>query len=378
MRRSTATAHSPCFRLVRLGLGPPLAGLLLACAALAAIAPAHAAAAASPAAPADTLPDYHPREAVSGTLRSWGNDRMGSLMARWEAGFRAYQPEIRFSDRLKGTASAPFGLYEWVADLALMGRQIYPYEYYGVYRRSLLAPVEIAVATGSYDHAHQSPALAVFVHRDNPLTQLTLRQLDRIFGAARTGGWQGLDWHTEVARTDRDNLRTWGQLGLTGAWANRPIHVYGPPGIYPGGVSFFQTRVFGGADSWNEQLQEYPDRAKMMAALAADPAGIAYAGFNERIAGVKALALAESAATPAVALTRAHVADRTYPLTRTIYIYFSPDQPNGDPANPPVDPKVREFLRYILSRQGQEAVAQDGNYLPLTPALAAEQLKKLP
>jgi phosphate transport system substrate-binding protein len=302
---------------------------------------------------------------------------MASLMARWEEGFRALQPGIRFSDRLKGTASAPFGLYEWVADLALMGRQIYPYEYYGVYRRSLLAPVEIAVATGSFDRPHESPALAVFVHRDNPLRQLTLPQLDRIFGAARTGGWQGLDWHTEVARTDRDDIRTWGQLGLTGAWANRPIHVYGPPGIYPGGVSFFQTRVFGGADSWNEGLREFPDRGAMMAALGADPDGIAYAGMDHATSAVRTLALAETAASPPVTLTRAHVADRSYPLTRTIYIYFAPDQPNGDPADPKVDPKVREFLRYVLSRQGQEAVALDGNYLPLTAALAAAQQEKL-
>jgi phosphate transport system substrate-binding protein len=115
----------------------------------------------------------------------------------------------------------------------------------------------------------------------------------------------------------------------------------------------------------------------MMAALGADPDGIAYAGLGNATPAVKALALAEKSTSPAVTLTRAHVADRTYPLTRTAYIYFAPDQPNGDPADPKVDPKVREFLSYVLSRQGQEAVARDGNYLPLTAALAATQREKL-
>jgi phosphate transport system substrate-binding protein len=113
----------------------------------------------------------------------------------------------------------------------------------------------------------------------------------------------------------------------------------------------------------------------MMAALAKDPLGIAYAGMNYRLPGTHPVALAESPASPAVSATRATVADRTYPLTRTIYIYFAPDHPSGEPA--PVDPKVREFLRYVLSRQGQEDVAHEGDYLPLTPELVREQRRTL-
>ncbi len=258
-----------------------------------------------------------------------------------------------------------------------VGRQIYTYEFYGVYRRSLLLPVEIAVATGSLDVPGKSFALAVFVHRDNPLGTLTLTQLDGIFGAQRDGGWEGLNWRKESARGPEKNLRTWGQLGLTSAWADQPIHLYGPPGIFPGGQSFFQRRVLGGGDTWAEGLREFEDRKQMMAALSRDPLGIAYTGLCYATPETKALALADHAGAPAVAPTRVTVANRSYPLARTVYIYFAPDTPAGDPANPKTDPKVREFLRYVLSRQGQADVAREGDYLPLSPAIANPQLEKL-
>ncbi len=194
------------------------------------------------AAEAPSRADYQAVQKISGVIRSWGNPYMAGLLHRWQAGFRRYHPDVYFSDNLKSTAMAIAGLGEWSADLALMGRQIHTFEYYSVYRRSLLLPVEIEVATGSLAAPGKSPALAVLVHRDNPLTQLTLAQLDGIYGAQREGGWQGMKWERAVARGAEGNLRTWGQLGLTGEWANRPIHVYGPAGMAPGGVSFFKTR----------------------------------------------------------------------------------------------------------------------------------------
>jgi phosphate transport system substrate-binding protein len=323
------------------------------------------------------LPEYRPGRQVSGVLRSWGNDHMAAMMKNWEEGFHKYQPGVFFTDRLKGTASAPFGLFENVADLALMGRRIFTYEYYGIYRRSLMVPVEIAVATGSFDTPHKTFALTVFVHRDNPLARLTLKQLDGIYGAQRTGGWQGLNWAKETARGPEGNIRTWGQLGLTGEWADKPIHLYGPPGVYPGGQTYFQARVMGGADTWAEGLREFEDRKLMMEALGKDPLGIAYTGMCYQTAQTKPLALAETAAGPFVTPTKANVASRAYPLSRLVYICFAPDQPSGEPADPRVDPKVREFLRYILSRQGQLDVVREGDYLPLTAEVIREQLKLL-
>jgi phosphate transport system substrate-binding protein len=322
-----------------------------------------------------TFREYQPGPKLSGVIRSWGSDQMGPLMKLWESGFHKYHPDVCFSDTLKGTATAQFGLHEWVADLAVSTRKIYPYEFYGVYRRSLLYPVEIAVAGGSYNVQHKSAALAIFVNRANPLSRLTMKQLDGIYGAHRTGGWQDLNWHTEIARNADQDIRTWGQLGLKGEWPDKPIHVYGPPGIYPGGISFFQSRVMGGADSWNESLLEYDDRAKMMEALSKDRYGIGYTSLNYQTPQTKALALGESDGGPFVELSRASATDRTYPLVRTAYIYFAPDHPDGSPAN--VDPKIKEFLLYILSREGQQEVVREGDYLPLTPAMASEQIRKL-
>jgi phosphate transport system substrate-binding protein len=322
------------------------------------------------------LPEYRPEASVSGVIRSWGSDHMGTLMKYWEEGFRRYQPGVWFQDTLKGTASAQFGLAVNVADLALSGREIFPYEYYGIYRRSQLYPVQIAVATGSLDARGKSTALGVFVHQDNPLAKLTLAQLDGIYGDQRTGGWQKIEWVEQgVARGAERNIRTWGQLGLTGEWADRPIHPLGPPGLYPGGVSFFQTRVMGGADTWNENLREFDDRKLMLQALANDRYAIAYAPMAYRTEHVKPLDLATGPDGPFVEPSRANIGNRSYPLTRTAYIYFAPDRPTGDPAK--VEPRIREFLRYVLSRQGQADVQREGDYLPLTEALVRDQLRKL-
>ncbi len=323
----------------------------------------------------DALPDYVPQQQVAGAIRAWGSTHMAQLLDRWEEGFRKYQPNVVFVKTLKGTASAQFGLHTNVADIAPSGRELYPYEYYGIFRRSQLYPIEIEVATGSLDVRGKSTALGVFVHRDNPLARLTLAQLDGIFGAERTGGWVKIVWDEKAARGPDKDIRTWNPLGVA-SLGNKPIHVYGPPGIHPGGVSFFQMRVLGGADTRNEDLLEYEDRAAMLRALAADPLGIAYAPIAYRNEGVKLVALAEKADGPFVAPTRATVADRSYPLARSAYIYVSPDTATGDRA--PMEPKVREFLRYVLSRQGQEDVAREGDPLPLTPEIAATQRGKLP
>jgi phosphate transport system substrate-binding protein len=323
-----------------------------------------------------SVPEYRPEAQVSGVIRSWGSHHMGTLMKYWEEGFRKYQPNVWFQDTHKGSASAQFGLHVNVADIALSGRALFPYEYYGIYRRSQLYPVEIEAATGSFDVRGKSTALGVFVHKDNPIARLTLRQLDGIYGDQRTGGWQKIEWVVEgVARSAKRNIRTWGQLGLTGEWADKPIHVYGLPGLYPGGVSYFQTRVMGGADTWNENLQEFDDRKLMLEALAHDRYAIAYAAMAYRTAQVKPLSLAERPEGPFVEPTRDNVANRTYPLSRSAYIYFAPDYPTGDRA--PVDSKIKEFLRYVLSRQGQMDVLREGDHLPLTADLLREQLRKL-
>jgi phosphate transport system substrate-binding protein len=244
------------------------------------------------------------------------------------------------------------------------------------------APLEITMATGSYDVAGWTFALGIYVNKQNPMSQATLKQLDGIFGAARAGGWQGTEWHPEAARTAKENIRTWGQLGLTGDWKDKPIHVYG----YNLNFHFprdFAEKVFDGGYMWNEDLREYANLAKpdgselvsageqLMAALSKDPYGIAYTCILYVTPQTKALALATDENRPYIELNLESVRNRTYPLTREVYYYLNQESGKA------LDPKFREFMRYILSREGQEAVMRDGKYLPLTAEVVREQLRKL-
>ncbi len=333
---------------------------------------------ALPVAAQEPLPAYAPTQKLSGgTLRVSGSDQIAALLKRWERGFRRYHPDVRFEEWLKGSGSGMYGLEMRTADIALMGRPINPYERYGVYERAWVYPVEIEVATGSFAIPHKSPAYTVFVHKDNPLAKLTVKQLDGVFGAERGGGWNALTWDETVAHAKADNIRTWGELGIKGAWADKTIHVYGPPNLGAGTITYFQQKVMGGGAIFNEDLREYVDRVRMIADLERDPYGIAYAALGYRTAGVKPVALAQSAAGPFVEPTRATVSDRSYPLARPVYIYYTIDNDKTEIAKPRVDPKVREFLRYVLSREGQQAVVNEGSYLPLTRSVADVQLKKL-
>ncbi len=323
------------------------------------------------------LPQYKPdyKAAMCETIRSWGSSDMAGLLKSWEEGFRKYQPGIQFFDTLKGTETAQAALYTNVADLGLMDREILMIERHVMLRRTHHLPFEITVATGSLDVSNKSPALAVFVHRDNPIAKLTLKELDRIFGDQRTGAWDDkFRWHAELARTAAENIRTWGQLGLTGEWAGKPIHVYGYPitiySPFPGPMLFFRAKTFGGGDMWNPDLMEFDKGEEITAALSKDRYGIAYTSLAFKTPLVKPLALAGNDRAY-VDLTKGNVASLNYPLSRSVYIYI-----DRAPENP-VDPKVKEFLRYILSREGQEAVARDGGYLPLTTAVVREQLRKL-
>jgi phosphate transport system substrate-binding protein len=329
------------------------------------------------------LPRYTPDQKVSGTIRQWGVNYIADsgLARQWEDGFRRYQPDVTFADSLKSTALGIAGLYTGVADLAPMGREIIWDELTAYQREMGALPLEITFATGSFDVGGWTFALGVVVHRDNPLRQLTLKQLDGIFGTVRTGGWKGLMWDTSAARSASENIRTWGQLGLSGAWANQDIRVYGYnlKFHFP---DFFSKKVFKGGDKWTEQLREYANRRKddgmlglaadeFMKDLSNDRYGIAYTGHQALTPETRALALADSDNGPYVELTLDTVQNRTYPLTRDVYYYLN------RPAGQPVDPKLREFMRYVLSREGQEAVQQDGKYLPLTAEMARAQLPKL-
>ncbi len=328
------------------------------------------------------LPVYKPEQQVSGTIREWGSNYFqdSNLNDYWEAAFHKYQPDIKFDYHMRTALEAAPALATGVADLAAC--RLFTFSDEELFERAFNhEPLRILIATGSYDVPGWSPALAIVVNKENPLAKLTMKQLDGIFGAERTGGYQGTTWHPEAGRPASENIRTWGQLGLTGKWKDAPIHVYGLNLEY-GMARDFQQMVFHGGDKWSESLKEYANYAgpdgtlkiaaeQLMIDLAKDPFGIGYSGVMFLNPGTKMLSIAEKEGAPAVPLTIETVQNRTYPMLLEVYYYL-----DREPGKP-VDPKLKEFLRFALSREGQEAIAKDGKYLPLTRAAVDEQLKKL-
>ena len=329
------------------------------------------------------LPDYVPAQVVTGTIRMWGNNYIAdsTLGERWADGFRRFHPGVQFDfSGLKSGLVATAGLVSGRADI-VGNRRITFAELESFERMFNYDPLQVSMAMGSYDVPGWMTTFAVVVPKGNPLTGLTLAQLDGIFGTARDGGWEGTSWHPEAGRSAAGNIRTWGQLGLTGEWADKPIHVYGLNLRY-NNCDMFEHVVFHGGDKWNEGLHEYANfvkadgtlaiaAAELMKDLAKDPYGLGWSGIENVTPRTKALALAAKEGGPYVPLTIENVQNRSYPLGFEMFFYVN------RPPGRPLDPKVREFLRYVLSREGQDAVQKDGKYLPLTAEVVRENLRKL-
>src|SRR6266853_420992 len=204
-------------------------------------------------------PHYKPEQKVSGTLRLWGSNYFtdSPLMDYWVEEFHKYQPDVKFALHLKTTLHAIPGLIFGMSDIGPMGRQITWDELLSYQRERNHLPIGIVAVTGSYDVSGWNPPIGVYLHKDNPLSKLSLQQLDGIFGAQRSAAWRELTWDKSLARGPEKNIRTWGQLGLTGEWADKPIHVYG----YNLQFHFpqeIESRAFGGVSGkWNENLIEY-------------------------------------------------------------------------------------------------------------------------
>jgi phosphate transport system substrate-binding protein len=312
------------------------------------------------------MPEYRPSAPLQGVVRVMGNNHMESLMQLWEESFHHFHPGVVFQNKYLGTANAIAGLYLETADLALMGREIFPIEDVAYRKAFPSGALDVAVATASFNVPLETFAFGIFVNRTNPLEKITLRQLDAIFGCDRKLGAPAA-------------ITTWGELGLTGEWASRPIQLHGYE-INTGLGFFFQQKVLGGSHKWGCGLREYaneyaPD-GKLLAnagdrivkAIASEPGAIGFCGLGHATAAVKALALSENDG-PYVAPERKNVENRSYPLTRTVYIFIN---------RKPSTPIVAEFLRYVLSAAGQRDVARQNVYLPLPAAFVKAELAKLP
>jgi phosphate transport system substrate-binding protein len=347
--------------------------------ALGAAAAFAAAAAAAPEYDLAALPAYQPGQQVHGVIRIHGTELTLNLVRLWERGFLKHQPVVRYGDYFVPT---PFsGLCAGTAEIGVSGHTAWRSDlkaFEGVFGYD---PFEIMFATGGFDlRKGNTPGAIVFVNKDNPISGLTLKQLDGIFGAERSGGWRGAQWSSEPARSARENLRTWGQLGLTGEWADKPIALYGIDATLSNWSELIQRVVFHGGDKWNPAIQELvrggveiPADAQIVAAVAHDRYAI---GFNlmrvvEQNPGVKALALAAADSGPFIPPTNDSFYRRTYPLDNAVYLYLN------RPPGKPLEPRLKEFLTYILSREGQQDIVDDGMYLPLTAEAARAEREKL-
>lgn len=316
---------------------------------------------------------------LHGIIRIHGTELTQHLIHEWEDGFLKQHPLVRFEDKMWPTGFS--GLAENTADINVMGHGAWYSDLKALEAQWGYDPLEIRFATGGFNlRKGNTPATIFFVNKDNPLRGLTIDQIDGIFGAERTGGWKGTHWDTSVARGADKNIRTWGQLGLKGEWANKPIHVFGLDSTLSNWSEMIQEIAFHGGDKWNEQMQEVvrggvevPADAEIVADVARDKYAI---GFNlarvvQANADVRALPISRDASSPFVMASDQTCYDLTYPFTNKVlfYIQRAPGQP--------IRPAIKEFVAYVLSREGQQTVVDDGMYIPLNPQLAAEQLARL-
>jgi phosphate transport system substrate-binding protein len=331
------------------------------------------------------MPGYVPEQQINGVIRNYGSALAG-VVNNWEEEFVKLEPGVSFKDNFAGSDAAISGLDTKEYDLAPNGREAQFIEYLSFYEAYGVEPFEVVVGTGAYDVPGRTWAEVIFVNKDNPLTQLTMKQLDGIFGEARTGAVEHFLMKPDAARSAQDDIRTWGQLGLTGEWADKPIQTYG---YAPTGMSFFfQQKVKHRSNKSNPNYREYAETdtkmvnssisrglgsRDMLVDISMDKYGIGWGGVGQAkgIPNLKIIALADHAGAPYVLPSLESVQSRTYPLTRSIFIYL-----NHVPGTP-LDPKLKEFLFFILSKQGQDVIGKQGEYLPLPAEVVLQQRTRL-
>ncbi len=289
---------------------------------------------------------YQRVSGVSGNLSSVGSDTLANLMTLWTEAFKKEYPNVNIQVQAAGSSTAPPALTEGTANLGPMSRPMKDKEIEAFEARHGYRPTAVRVAID---------ALAVYVHKDNPLVSLTIPQVDAIFSATRRCG------------TPAD-ARTWGDLGMQGSWATRPIQLFGRNSV-SGTYGYFKDTALCGGDFKNT-VNEQPGSASVVQAVTNSLNGIGYSGIGYRTSGVRPMPLSPREGDPAVEATTENAVDGTYPLARHLLVYV-----NKKPGSP-LPPIEAEFLKLVLSPVGQDVVVKDG-YIPLPEALLQRELAKL-
>jgi phosphate transport system substrate-binding protein len=289
---------------------------------------------------------YEKTSGISGNLSSVGSDTLANLMTLWAEEFKRIYPSVNLQIQAAGSSTAPPALSEGTSNLGPMSRLMKDKEVEAFEKKHGYKPTPIAVAID---------ALAIFVHKDNPLEGLTLAQTDAIFSSTRTCG-------------EADDIMNWGQLGLGGTWATRGIQLYGRNSV-SGTYGYFKKHALCKGDFKNT-VNEQPGSASVVQSVSTSLNSIGYSGIGYTTSSVRAVPLASSGDQAFVEATAANAIAGTYPLARFLYIYLN-KEPGKDP-----DPLTVQFLQMVLARQGQEVVVKDG-YIPLPAAVATRELLKI-
>jgi phosphate transport system substrate-binding protein len=297
-------------------------------------------------------------ERADKAIRISGSAQDRALLEALRNGFRLKHADTGFEFSLHGPESTLAGVYTGSADIAWMARELRePMERMAFEWVLLDKPFAIEVAHAALDSDRYSTQIGVFVHHTNPLRQMNLRELEAIFGA-------------EHLRGDR-NIRRWGELGVDDEWAQRTINVYGPV-IDSVQALHFRRVVLDDSRKWNADYQQSAEGAPVISALAKDPYGIAYAPLRDATPDVKLLALATQHDGPYVLPETESVRSRTWPLLRSIHVV------TAHTKTKPMRSEVRDFIAFVLSTEGQEIIAKEGGYLPLSDESARVQRERLP
>lgn len=291
------------------------------------------------------LPEYKKVSGVSGNLSSVGSDTLANMMTFWAEDFKRTYPNVNVQIQAAGSSTAPPALTEATSNIGPMSRKMKSREIEAFEKRYGYKPTAVRVAID---------ALAVFVHKDNPIEGLTIKQVDAIFSSNRKCG----------ATTDVDR---WGALGLTGDWTGKDVQLYGRNSV-SGTYGYFKKKALCKGDFKNT-VNEQPGSASVVQSVSASLNGIGYSGIGYKTSGVRALPLSKKGG-PFVEADMENAVKGTYPLSRYLYVYV-----NKHP-NKALSPLDAEFLKSILSKQGQKIVEKDG-YIPLPAKVVAKEFKKL-
>ncbi|MGH7409611.1 MAG: PstS family phosphate ABC transporter substrate-binding protein [Candidatus Methylomirabilis sp.] len=292
------------------------------------------------------LSSYKAVSGVSGNLSSIGSDTMNNLMTLWGEGFGRFYPNVKLQIEGKGSSTAPPALISGTAQLGPMSRPMKGSEIDAFEKKFGYKPTGLR---SSVD------ALAVFVNKDNPIKCLTMAQVDAIFSKSRRYGYT-------------EDIKTWGQLGLTGDWANRPISLFGRNSA-SGTYGFFKEHALKNGD-YKDEVKEQPGSASVVQGVTVDRYAIGYSGIGYITAGVRAVPLAAKEGAKCFEATPENAYAATFPLSRYLYVYVNKAPGKG------LDPLMREFVKFIFTREGQDAVIKDG-YYPVPNPIAKEELSRV-